>query len=256
MNKETITKINTAQYENYFRGNDVPEKLKETAVAIMKRFSINGLCDAMYICNVIAVENKIGDGLGDFRSDVIRYPERAAKSLRYAYGGNITDDDLAELTEIIRSGALDREKAQTGIKAYIERCAKEMETQEDTWRKDFLLSCIGNAKETLNELSFKCDVVLCQKDGYEGLSLPEIQSMYSCLRGEQAFPVEITAKEHVCSALGFITDDAYSKLEYDLLGLSEFIAAILDDNDKETDGGVYLLDDIAILMKYEFGGQE
>lgn len=56
-------------YEKMFEGYDVPSRLKETAISIMRRFTITGECDGMYICNVIAAESGIGDGEGHFTGD-------------------------------------------------------------------------------------------------------------------------------------------------------------------------------------------
>lgn len=53
-------------YEKFFEGCDVPVQLKKTAICIMRRFTILGICDGMYICNVIAFESGFGDGKGAF----------------------------------------------------------------------------------------------------------------------------------------------------------------------------------------------
>ena len=53
-------------YEQYFEGHDVPRKIKEITINIMRRFTIYGLCDGMYISNVIAYETGLGDGESHF----------------------------------------------------------------------------------------------------------------------------------------------------------------------------------------------
>lgn len=82
------------RYEKYFEKYDVPEKLKKTAIAIMQRFIITGLCDGMYICNTIAYICGIGDGCGTFTGDNITDIENIARTLQACYGCNIYKDDL------------------------------------------------------------------------------------------------------------------------------------------------------------------
>ena len=52
--------------ESRFDGYDVPENVKTRAKNIMRRFTINGLCDGMYIANCIGMDNGTGDGKGHF----------------------------------------------------------------------------------------------------------------------------------------------------------------------------------------------
>lgn len=79
-----------------------PEKLRNIAKAIMKRFGINGVCDEMYICNVIAFCNDIGDGESHFTGDVsITDADSTAHRLQSAYASNIKAKDIIELKEII-----------------------------------------------------------------------------------------------------------------------------------------------------------
>ena len=256
-NESITTKIGIdPEYAEYFNKYNVPERLKEITACIMKRFTINGLCDAMYICNVIAQENEIGDGMNNFHSDIISYPERAARCLRNAYGCNIFDEDLAELTEIIRNGMLNKEKAEAGIRKYIQKYMDEQKACKDDWRKEYLSHHIMAAKETLQMLNSKYDVVLCLKYHLDGLSIAEIQNMYSLLNGEQATPLEIYSEKREGTAIGFITDDAYSKLENDLVPLFYFIASILDNTEAETGTDMYLFDGISILMKCNFDTQD
>ena len=49
-----------------FEGHDVPEYVKKRAILILKRFTIFGLCDGMYIANTIAYENGTGDGYAGY----------------------------------------------------------------------------------------------------------------------------------------------------------------------------------------------
>lgn len=141
--KEKSTMMNTKNF-----ANNVPENLKNTVIAIMKRFTINGWCDAMYICNTIAQYSGTGNGCGSFVSGEIKNASDIATFLQFAYGHNISKEDILELEEILRTGSLDREKTVTGIRNYIERCRQEMITC-DIIRADYLGRCIDKATMTL-----------------------------------------------------------------------------------------------------------
>lgn len=45
---------------------DVPAKLKKVATRLSRSYGIRGICDPMYIANVIAFELGLGDGQGNF----------------------------------------------------------------------------------------------------------------------------------------------------------------------------------------------
>lgn len=84
-------------YEKYFENYEVPEHLKNTAIVIMKQFTIYGICDGMYICNIIANISGIGDGNGTFTGGSISNIPQIARNLQSAYGCNIFKEDLKEL---------------------------------------------------------------------------------------------------------------------------------------------------------------
>lgn len=147
--------LNQKFYEEKFAGYSVPERIRRTAIAIMQRFTITGLCDGMYIANVIAYNCNIGDGAGNFYGDDISKPEEAAKELQSAYGCNIFKKDIGELEEIIRNGYLDMEKAKTGISEYIAFCKEEKRTC-DQWRMKYLDRCIQFALDVLQNLTYIC----------------------------------------------------------------------------------------------------
>lgn len=136
-------------YKKYFENYEVPERLKNTAIAIMKRFTIYGICDGMYICNTIAFNGGIGDGNGIFTGSSISNIPQIARKLQSAYGCNIFKEDLKELENILESGELDKTTATSGINAYISKCKKEIESNKDSWRIDYLNRCIAEATETL-----------------------------------------------------------------------------------------------------------
>lgn len=52
-------------------GSDVPEKVKKAVMRVYGSYPAEcmpqGLCDPMYIMNVIAKELGIGDGMGNFK---------------------------------------------------------------------------------------------------------------------------------------------------------------------------------------------
>lgn len=107
--------------EKYFDGYSVPASLQETVTAVCNRFAINGLCDAMYISNVIANDNGFGDGCGNFTEPQKIDGTKTAKFLQGAYGCNIMRDELGELAAILETGKLDAEKSERGIIAFMQR---------------------------------------------------------------------------------------------------------------------------------------
>jgi len=82
-----------------------PKEILDKAKAIAKRFSINGICDEMYISNVIARCNGLGDGESHFNGKTeIILPKQTAKEIQQAYGCNIYKEDIKELEEILKGG--------------------------------------------------------------------------------------------------------------------------------------------------------
>ena len=140
------------KFDLQFKGYQVPERLKDTAIAIMQRFTIYGICDGMYICNKIAHTCGIGDGNGIFTGDDITEIHRVAEALQSAYGCNICKSDIEELEDIITTGKLNKEKAKRGIKKYISNCRKEMKTCDEL-RVDNLHQSINEAKDNLRLIS-------------------------------------------------------------------------------------------------------
>lgn len=138
-------------YNKFFEGYKVPDRIKNTTIAIMQRFTITGLCDGMYISNVIAHTCGIGDGQGNFASDDITNFEEIANNLQSAYGCNIFKKDIRELEAILETGMLNKSQAVIGLNEYIAVCQSEKKTC-DEWRIDYLERCINEAKETIQEL--------------------------------------------------------------------------------------------------------
>lgn len=140
------------KFENQFKCYDVPEKIRNTAICIMRRFTIIGQCDGMYICNVIALESGIGDGQGHFTGNTDINAEKCAAALRDAYSNNIFRRDIDELEDILRTGKLDVMKAASGLRDYISSCHRDKKVCP-IGREGYLDLCIQAAKKTLNELS-------------------------------------------------------------------------------------------------------
>ena len=139
-------------YNSFFNDCNVPKEIKKIAVCIMKRFTIFGLCDGMYISNVIAMVSGLGDGKSHFTGDTnIPNPYAVAEKLQNAYGCNIQKEDIDELTEIIRTGTLDKEKTKTGLRNYIQSCYQKKKSCED-YRTSYLTECITKANITLHEI--------------------------------------------------------------------------------------------------------
>lgn len=90
---------------------------------------------------------------------------------------------------------------------------------------------------------------LIEKPGEEGLAREEILQLYDPLHcRNEVFPIELPAREHECSAMGFITPEAAATIEYDYSELNEFVAAILDDMEKESPDHRYQFKGIDIFL--------
>lgn len=150
-----LSKLYGEPFGGLFEGTPVPERLKNTALVIMNRFCIRGLCDGMYICNAIARTCGIGDGCFTFYSgDITDYPKVAAY-LQSSYGCNIFVEDLPELEEILRTGKPDKEQALAGIQKYLKKCLEERCTCAEG-RVDYINQCIKRAKEDYTVLQEFC----------------------------------------------------------------------------------------------------
>lgn len=87
----------------------------------------------------------------------------------------------------------------------------------------------------------KFDLVLLEREGESGLTKDDVLMLLEKLNSDEFFPIEIYAKQHESSAMGFITTKFADTLDfdYDASGLNTFIANILDDMQNETKNGVY-----------------
>ena len=87
--------LNKEFFIEAFKGYEVPKNLKEVSTRICTEFKINGICDPMYISNVIAHELNIGDGNGNFNSNTIdtNNIDKLVNRLSGSYGCNINNKE-------------------------------------------------------------------------------------------------------------------------------------------------------------------
>lgn len=111
-----------------------------------------------------------------------------------------------------------------------------------------------NSKEVNMNNKNGYDVALLEKYGTHGLNGYEVRSLYGILQfggASEVYPIEIEAKEHECSAMGFISAEAAKKCYYDYKasGLEDFVASIMDDMEKENELGRYVFKDLNIFLR-------
>lgn len=96
----------------------------------------------------------------------------------------------------------------------------------------------------------KFGIALREVPDVTGLTRSDINDLFDMLNSEEAYPIELEAKQHECSAMGFITPFAADKLNYDYekSGLHDFIANILDDMNNESESCQYQFNDIQIWL--------
>lgn len=85
-------------------------------------------------------------------------------------------------------------------------------------------------------------LALIEKEGNDGLTKSEAMDLFDMLNNVEAYPIEIFAQEHERTAMGFISASAAVFLNYEYYENSElhdFVAAILDDMNLESEGGIY-----------------
>jgi len=93
-------------------------------------------------------------------------------------------------------------------------------------------------------------IALREKEGEYGLNRNDVVELFDMLGKAEAFPIELEAREHECSAMGFITVEAAESLYYDYenSGLHRFVANILDDMNNETEDCTYEFKGIKIWL--------
>ncbi len=130
--------------------NAIPKELQKIVVNVMRRFTIHGVCDGMYIANVIAHGNETGNGEGYFTGETKPSNRCTATYLQLAYSYNILPSEIDELLDIL-NGKFDFIKATNGIREQISRLKKERKTA-DEWRKDYLAKSISIAWENIKKI--------------------------------------------------------------------------------------------------------
>ena len=93
-------------------------------------------------------------------------------------------------------------------------------------------------------------IALREKEGMSGLTKSDVMDLFDMLDSIEAYPVELEAKEHECSAMGFITSEAADLLNYDFetSGFHDFISGILDDMANESETCEYMFRGIKIWL--------
>lgn len=135
-------------FEEAFEGYNVPKNIKRISKEICKRFAIFGICDPMYISNVIAAGSNIGNGQGDFTGDKVINSKEIAERIQSCYGCNILQDETKEIEFCLTNGFMDHEKAVIGLKSFIKRINTELRSCED-WRKEYLGKVLMNINESI-----------------------------------------------------------------------------------------------------------
>ena len=136
----------------YFDGYTVPERYKNIASCLIRRFDISGSSDGMYICNCLAYDSGTGDGRGKFTGDAVNIP-KCASFLQHAYACNIYPDDMQELEEILLTGELNAQKALDGLLAYIRRIRNEKPLENGgRYTKRYIRRCVHNAADAIDEI--------------------------------------------------------------------------------------------------------
>ena len=89
----------------------------------------------------------------------------------------------------------------------------------------------------------KFDMALIEKaSDDDALSQAEIKTLLTLFDPENTLiPIEIEAEQHECSAMGFISEEAFDNIDYDPAVLKHKVSAILDDMTNETADGCYTL---------------
>ena len=93
-------------------------------------------------------------------------------------------------------------------------------------------------------------IALRELECVRGLKKNDLIDLFDMLDEEEAYVIEIPAKEHESSAMGLITTTAADSIDYDYenSGLNDFIAGILDDMETESDDCTYEFKGIKIWL--------
>lgn len=92
------------------------------------------------------------------------------------------------------------------------------------------------------------DIALQEVYGNQGLDRHEAQELMRVLTDKWFEPISIDAKEHECSAMGFVSTHTAVALDFDYDRLRDFVASILDDMENESEDGLYDFDGHKLLL--------
>ena len=133
--------------------NKIPYKICMAAELVCKRFCITGVCDKMYICNVIAHTSKNGDGEGHFdENPVITNYTEIARKIQFAYSSLITYAEVSEMAYIMENLRIEPAFAIPCLKEAEKRIAKELHGTTDELRVPYLQRLLKRIVETRLEL--------------------------------------------------------------------------------------------------------
>ena len=87
----------------------------------------------------------------------------------------------------------------------------------------------------------KYGIVLKEREFTSGLTRNDSMFLFNKIGDAEAYPIEMEARVHECSAMGFISREAAEIFDYDYenSGLHDFISLILDDMDNESENCEY-----------------
>ena len=137
----------------YFEGYTVPERYKEIASCMIRRFNITGAADGMYICNSLAVDSGCGDGHGNFTGDDVKI-DKCTDFLKYAYGCNIFPEDIEELKDILKTGELTPSVAVPRIRSYARMMRREKPLERGgRYTENYIRTTVHNAADAIDELT-------------------------------------------------------------------------------------------------------
>lgn len=67
---KTIAQKQDEFFAEAFKGSNVPDDIRRLSERLCVSYGIRGICDPMYIANVIARELGLGDGMGNFHERI------------------------------------------------------------------------------------------------------------------------------------------------------------------------------------------
>lgn len=175
------------------------------------------------------------DGIGIKRTEIVKAVVEKIPDTQD------TDKDMFyDLWKKAQQMAKEEYEKEYGSGSWEER-ADKYEREDYVW---------ATFKKLEGESKMLYGIVLKEKESTYGLTRSDMIDLFNMLDNIEAFPIELEAKYHECSAMGFITPEAAELLDYDYeeSGLHDFVALILDDMNKEADDCEYEFRGIKIWL--------